>query len=478
MNADSYDIVVLGAGSGGLSVGLTMNKLGFKVLMVAKTDKAIGGDCLNEGCVPSKALIYVSRILHNVKMATAFGLKVDGKPDLQKAIEYIYSRQEIIRQHENAQWLKDQGIAIELGEAKFSGEKEIEVNGQKYRAKNIVIATGSSPKKLNVPGIELVRYFDNESVFHADNLPEHILVIGGGPIGIEIAQALRRFEKKVTVVHHGKSILEHDDETVTSVLLQKLQQEGIEFWLSASIECFTSFRESTIKLSDGTKRSLFFDAVFVAIGRELHLQPLQLEKAGIEVMNYKIVVDDYLRTTNKNVFLCGDIAGGHIFSHEAEFHARILVNNFLSPFKRKLNNDHLSWVTFTDPEIAAFGVSEKQLVERRIKYKRLEADFCNDDRAVVDNYQFGKLILLISEKRMMRKERILGGTMIAPGAGELVQELILANSQKLSVIAIFNKIYPYPVGARINQALIVQHMEEKLTRNVKSFLRIAYRFWG
>lgn len=478
MVENNFDIVVIGAGSGGLSVGLTMNKFGFKVLMIAKTDKDIGGDCLNDGCVPSKALIHVSRIIHNSKLASAFGLNINGRPDIKKAIDYVYQRQEIIRKHENAKWLSERGITVALGEAKFTARKEVEVNGKKYTGKNIVIATGSKPRKLKIPGVDQVKYFDNDNIFYADNLPDNILVVGGGPVGIEIAQVLRRLDRKVTVVHHGNMILEHDDERVTSVLLKQLKDEGIEFLFNTDVESFKSDNEAVIKMKDGSSRNIFFEAVFVGIGRELRLESLQLQNTGIEVKNNKIIVNEYLRTTNKHVFVCGDVAGDLVFSHAAEFHARLLINNFLSPIKKKLNNDHMSWVTFTDPEIATFGLNEKQLKDRNINYRKLEQDFSGDDRAVVDNYQYAKLILFASKRSLFGKRKILGGTMVAPGAGELIQELILANTSKISVNAIFNKIYPYPVASRVNQHLIVKLKEEELTAAVKKLLQKAYNTFG
>lgn len=478
MTNKPYDIIVIGAGSGGLSVGLFMNKAGFNVLMVAKSDNDIGGDCLNEGCVPSKALIHVSRIAHCAKMASDFGLEAKGKVDIKKAIGYVYGRQEIIREHENAQWLKEQGIDVALGEARFTGKNEIEVNDKKYTGKKIVIATGSQPLKINVPGIEKVKYYDNENIFHTNELPERLLVIGGGPISIEISQALKRLGSKVTVAQHGNRILDHDDKAVTEILLKQLQHEGITFLFNADIDSFISANDAIIKLKDGKTENIHFDAVFVGIGRELALKPLQLNKAGIRVNDNKIVVDKYLRTTNKNIFVCGDIAGDLQFSHAAEFHARILLNNFFSPLKKKLNNDHMSWVTFTDPELATFGLNEKQLKERNIRYKKLEQDFTDDDRATVDNYQYAKIILYISKSGFFKKEKILGGTMVAPHAGELTQELILANTNKLSVNAIFNKIYPYPVASRINQRIIVKHKEESLTNNIKKLLHTAYKIFS
>lgn len=473
-----YDIIVIGSGSGGLTVGIFMAKAGFKVLMVSKSDADIGGDCLNDGCVPSKALIHVSRIAHNARIASNFGLEVTGNLDIKKAMNYVYERQETIRVHENAQWLREQGVDVALGNASFTGKNEIEVNVEKYTGKKIVIATGSKPKKLKVPGVENVKHYDNESIFHINELPEKLLIIGGGPIGIEIAQAMSRLGSKVTVIQHDNRILEHDDAAVTDILLTQLQKEGIEFIFNADVDHFISASNVSIKFKEGKSEEIPFDAVFVGIGRELELESLQLNNAGIAVKDNKIVKDKYLRTTNKNVFVCGDVAGDLMFSHAAEFHARIVLNNLFSPFKKKLNNDNMSWVTFTDPELATFGLNEKQLKERNISYKKLDQGFADDDRAVVDNYQYAKMIIFISKGGWFKKEKILGGTMVAPHAGELIQELILANTNKLSINSIFNKVYPYPVASRINQQIIAKHKEESLTNTIKKILQTAFKIFN
>ncbi len=478
MGIEKYDIIVIGVGSAGLSVGLTMNTLGFKVLMIAKTDHEIGGECLNDGCVPSKALIHVAKIIRQAKKAEAFGMHLNGKPDLKKATDYITQRQEIIRKHENATELREQGVGIALGEAKFTGKQEVTVNNIKYKAKNIVIATGSKPRILDLPGIKNVKYYTNNNVFSIENLPVNIMFIGGGPNGIELAQAFNSLGTKVTVVQHGNTILEHDDPQVTSVLLQQLQQEGIEILLNAEVESFTSAETANIKLKDGVIRNVNFDAVFVGIGRELPLDSLQLQNAGIDTKEGKILSSKYLQTTNKNVYVCGDVVGDLMFSHAAEFHARILVNNFLSPFKKKLNNDHLSWVTFTDPEIATFGLNEKQLQQKKIAYEKLEHSFNADDRAITDQYQFGRMILYISKGNFLKKEKILGGTMVAPNAGEMIQELILANISGLSTQEIFDKIYPYPVASRVNQQLIVKHKQKLISPRLKKLIQIAYKIFS
>lgn len=470
-----YDIIIIGAGSAGLSVSLFMNKVGFNVLLIDKTDHHIGGDCLNDGCVPSKALIHIARISHSAKEAEKFGIQVNGQVDIKKATEYIYKRQSIIREHENAEHFRKEGLDVVLGVAKFIGRHEVEVEGKKYYGKKIVIATGSKPKKLKVPGIEKVKYYDNESIFHINDLPPRLLVVGGGPIGIELGQAFHRLGSKVTVVQRGEAILEHDEKAVTDILYHQLKNEGIEFIFNADVDSFPTPNEATITLKDGNTQTIAMDAVFVGIGRELNIKNLQLEKAGVEIKDDKIEVNEYMQTTNKNIYVCGDVAGSLQFSHAAEQQARIILNNLFSPLKKKLNNNYMSWVTFTDPELATFGLQEKDLKKKKIKYRCLDTDFDSDDRAITDSHRYGKLILYISQGSFLHKEKILGGTMVAPGAGELVQELILANAAKIPINAIFHKIYPYPVASRINQKAIVHYKQESLTEGIKKLLRFTYK---
>src|SRR6266536_4904901 len=206
-----YDIIVIGAGSGGLSVSLFMNKVGLKTLLIDKSDKRIGGDCLNFGCVPSKALIHVSRVIHETNEALKFGVNQNNKPNIAKATEYVLSRQSIIRKHENAEYLRSEGLDVALGIASFISKDEVKVNDIVYKGKKIVIAAGSYPTKLKVPGVEKVKYYDNESIFDMRQLPAKILMVGGGPIGVEIGQALRRLGSNITILQKGDAILPKED---------------------------------------------------------------------------------------------------------------------------------------------------------------------------------------------------------------------------------------------------------------------------
>jgi len=394
----NYDIIVIGAGSGGLNIAGFMNKAGFKVLLIDKKDENIGGDCLNYGCVPSKALIHVSKLIYNGKKSEKFGLETSGKADMKQVMDYVKSKKEIIREHENANYFRKIGMDVELGFAKFSGKNSVTVNDKTYTAKKIILATGSRPKKLWVNGIEKVRYQTNETIFDLEKLPEKLLVIGGGPIGVELSQALSRLGSKVTILIKDSSFLPKESPEIALVLYDQLVKEGIDIKFNTSAKEFISSNEVIIS-NEKKEEKLEFDEILISIGRDLNFENLDLANAGIE-FDKKIKVDEYLRTTNKNVLLCGDIVGSYQFTHAAELHASVIISNFFSPIKKKIIYDKLSWVTYTDPEIATFGLNENQLKKRGIKFEKLSLDFKDDDRSIVDDFVNG--IQYLIEKGIIR----------------------------------------------------------------------------
>ena len=471
-----YDLIVIGAGSGGLSVALPMHEFGFNVLLIDKSDEALGGECLNDGCVPSKALTHAAKLVHQAREANRFGLQVKGEVSMAKVIQYIHERQDVIREHENAAFFRKKGIDVALGMARFVAEDVVEVNGSRYRAKRIVIATGSRPRRLSIAGVDEVRFLTNQSIFELQQLPKNLLIIGGGPIGIEMAQAFRRLGAEVTVLHNKAMILNKEAGEIAGVLFSRLQNEGIHFVLETETVRFTDAHHLLIKTKEGLEKTLAFDEVLVSIGRELNYEKLELPRAGIETNSRGIIVNEYLQTSNKQVYVCGDVAGSLLFSHAAEQQATVLLNNFMSPFKKKLDNSHMSWVTFTDPEVATFGHSESQLKERNVRYEKLSMDFTEDDRAVVEDYQYGKLILYIEKGGILNwNPKLLGGSMIAPHAGEMFQELVLANTHKIGTNAFFDKIYAYPTGATINKRIVMAKKQQQLTPWVKRILKLLYR---
>jgi len=471
---NTFDIIVIGAGSGGLNVASFMVKAGFRVLLVDKSDAHIGGDCLNFGCVPSKALIHVAKIIHTAKSARQFGLETRGKTDMQKVVEYIKSKKDFIRTHENKAYFESIGMTVVLGHATFLSPHSILVHGIEYCGKKIVLATGSRPRKFSVKGIEYVRILTNETIFDIDHLPAKLLIVGGGPISIEIGQAFAYLGSEVTIVVKEKRILPREDESIALVLQKRMEQEGIRFYFESVIEEIYSKNQALIKTPNGHEIQEF-DEFLVAIGRELNTEGLNLEKAKIKLHDKKnIRVNEYLETTQKNIFLCGDIVGQHQFTHAAELHASVLIRNFFVPrwlpfLKKKLNTDHLSWVTYTNPEIATFGLSETEIKKRNIAHTVIHQNFDEDDRAIVEDVTYGKAKVFVSDDGYL-----LGGSMVAQNAGELIQEFILAETHRIHVSAFFAKIYPYPTSSRINKRIISSLYKEKLTPFVKNLMKALY----
>jgi len=472
-----YDIIVIGAGSGGLNVASFMNSIGLKVLLLERSDEQIGGDCLNTGCVPSKALIHVARMQHSANLLSVFGPQVKGEIDLEKVMSYVKNAQATIRIHENAEYFRSKGMDVVLGKATFAGKNAVKVGDSIYHGKKIILATGSRPRTLTIPGVEEVersaRLYTNENIFSLTNLPKRLLVIGAGPIGIELGQAFRHLGSEVTIMTNDAKILPREDSTLASILYERLKEDGVVFHFGKNTLRFE--KGDTLVVEDSTTKTaekLYFDAVLVSIGRILNTDGLELEKAGIKTDERgKILVDGYLRTTNKQVFVCGDVAGQHQFTHAAELHAGVIIKNMFTPFfKKKLTTDTLSWVTYTTPELATYGLNEIELKKRKIEYKVLESSFAEDDRAITDDAKYGYTKMFVDSKT----KKILGGTMIAPNAGELIQELILATTNGLTTSAIFNKIYPYPTAGRINKRVVTNGERGRLTSSVKRLLRFLY----
>ncbi|WP_020606672.1 dihydrolipoyl dehydrogenase family protein [Spirosoma spitsbergense] len=489
-----YDVLVIGAGSAGLSVGISMKRLGFTVLIVEKNDHRIGGDCLNDGCVPSKALIYVSKQVHHARSVDRFGVKAAGAVDMAEVMQYVRERQDIIRAHENDRYLREtEGIDVALGVAHFVGETEVEVvlnDGETMRAtaKNIVLCTGSLPRQLEAEGLDAVakvpgKLHTNQTIFSLKTLPKRLLIVGAGPIGIEMAQAFGRLGSAVTVVGTEERILDKELPEVSELLKKQLEKEGITFKLKRKVTAFPDVNTAEMKAGNGHTDTIPFDVVLVAIGRTFQYDALNLPVAGIELYDRgRLTLNDYLQTTNKHVFAVGDAAAGapagqRLFSHGAELQASIVVGNFITPgvFGKKLTYDHFSWVTFTDPEVATFGFSEEDLKTRGKEYERIEYDFARDDRAVIEDYEYARMILFVSPSGINPfGPKILGGTIIAPKAGELIQELILAQQKGLTAGDFFNKTYPYPTASRVNKSIWVDKIGGHLPDLVKKGAKWLY----
>jgi len=458
MKKKNYDIIIVGGGSAGLGALGMAQEFGWKPLLIDKSEANIGGDCLNFGCVPSKALIHIAKQFQGARKASSFGLKVEGKADMSQILNYVHSKQAVIRHHESADYLRSQGVDLKIGLASFVDEETISVGEEYFTAPIFIIATGSRPRHIPFKGIEQVKVYTNENLFYEmKELPDRLLVIGGGPIGCEMAQTFQRFGSQVTIVDRSDRILNKEREEYSQILTQQLTQEGITIINNASLKEFSSSNSALIETKKEGSINLEFDAVLLAIGRVLNLEDLKLENAKIATDDRgRIILDEFLRSSNKKVFASGDAAGKYQFSHGAELHTRLLKHNFKNNFSKKHNAEYLSWVTFTQPEIATFGHTEDYLKNNGIEYWRQDQDFSKDDRAIVDEYTYGKITLFLTPRTFWNKKRkIIGGSIIAPNAGELMQELTLAMEAEISIEKLYEKIYAYPVASRINQQTVM-----------------------
>lgn len=490
MSKFTHDIIVIGAGAGGLGCAGFGASIGLKAALIDKEAFNFGGDCLNYGCIPSKALLHVAELFAGGKQAQAFGLQISGKADWKKVMEYVHAQQDIIRAHETPEHFREAfGTDSIVGTATLTGPRSVEVNGKTLTAPRIVLATGSIPRKLAVPGADQVKQWDNESVFwELEELPEHLLVVGGGPISCELSQAFVRLGSKVTLLVRGSRLLENDPPKMGEILAERLREDGVDIRFKTEVARFTDATTAVVGAGAGAgenagssqgarggETSVVFTHLLVAIGRNVRTEGLGLEAAGVEVAHGKIVTDNRYRTTNPHIYAIGDAFGQEQFSHGAEFHNTQLWNNLLSPLKQKHNLDNFSWVTFTDPEIASFGMTPARLREKGIDYETREISLEKDDRAVAADYRDGYLIVYLS-KGFLTGGKVLGGCLAAPAAGEMIQELHLLQHRGMKYSALTNKIYAYPVGSRVIQVGARQGATDLLTKGpLPKILQWLYR---
>lgn len=466
-----YDFICIGAWSGWLNIAGFMNRAWFKVLLVDKTDKNIWWDCLNTGCVPSKALIHIGNHFYHGNETKKFTDSNIPKANMKLVKKYIQEKIETIRVHENADYFRSKWMDVILWVGKFSSKNSIIVNNEEFYWKKIILATGSSPKKLNIPWIEKVKYRTNENIFDLDTLPNKLLVIWWWPIWVELSQAFARLGSEVTIVVKWDCLLPKEDAEYSKILVKQLEKENIKIIFHWKTIEFTNSNEILVE-QNGEKIFLEFDEILVSIGRELNIHNLDLDKAWIQVNddNTKLIVNEYLQTTNPNVLVCWDVSWSYQFTHCAELHAWVIINNFFNKiFKKKVDYTKLPWITYTYPQIWTFGVDKKYLQENNIKYKLLETNFEEDDKSIIEETTNWMLKLYIY------KNKILGWTMIWNNAWEMIQELILAQSSSLNIKNIFSKIYPYPSGSRINKRIISNHFSQKLTPFVKKIFQLLYK---
>ena len=430
------DLCVIGAGSGGLAVAAGAAQMGAEVVLVERA--AMGGDCLNFGCVPSKSLLAAARIADLWRHGTALGIAY-ARPHIDFAA-VADSVQRVIAEiapNDSVERFEGLGVRVLRAEARFTSPRTVRAGDVEIRPRRFVIATGSQPAIPPIRGLDEVRYLTNESIFANRQLPEHLIVIGGGPIGIEMAQAHRRLGARVTVLDVGP-LLPRDDPELSAVLAERLWSEGIVGRPGVEIaEVERAGQVIRVRLESGEQIS--GSHLLIAAGRRPTVEALDLEAAGIASTAKGITVDARLRTTNRRVFAIGDVAGGPQFTHVALYHAGIVIRNALFRIPAKVDYRALPWVTYTDPELAQVGLTEAEAraIERVSRVLRWR--FVENDRAQTERETEGMVKVVTRANG-----RILGTSILGAGAGDLILPWALAISQKLKIGALANLIVPYP----------------------------------
>lgn len=444
--ADAYDLIVIGAGSGGLTAAGFAAQLGAKVALVEK--HRVGGDCTWTGCVPSKALLKAGKIAHEVRNAAHYGILADPpRVDMVKVRDYVRSIVEEVYSHEAPDKLRHEGIEVFIAPAKFIDDRTISAGEKTLTAKYFLICTGAHPADPGIPGIADVPYITYEQIFDNDVLPDRLLVIGAGPIGMEMAQAYQRLGSKVTMI--ARRLLPKEEPEVSEVIERVCGREGMTFLKGRATSARMDGSEFVVETDAGEARG---DMLLVASGRKPTVKGLDLEKAGVIFNEKGIPVDSTLRTNIKHIFAAGDVVGSHQFTHFAGWQAFQAVRNALLVGSTSGFTDVVPWVTFTDPEVAHVGLTEE---EARAKFEKVGTEIkvtrwemARTDRALCDNDSDGFIKVITKADGTL-----VGATMVAGRAGEAITEFILALKNGLKVADLANAIHAYPTYSTAVQQL-------------------------
>lgn len=444
--ASRYNLVVVGAGPAGLVAASGAAGLGARVALVEK--HLLGGDCLNVGCVPSKAIIRSSRVAAEVREAGRFGMQVpEGtQVDFAAVMERMRGLRSRISIHDSAEHLKAQGIDLFFGEPRFTGEATLEVGGQTLKFSRGVIATGARAGRLPIQGLEDTGYLTNETVFQLTQRPQHLACIGAGPIGCELAQAFRRLGCEVTLLEVAPRIMGREDPDAAELLRQVFLEEGIHLVLGCSIQRVErQGNQKVIHYSvKDQKGSVTADQILIGVGRMPNVEGLNLETAGIAYDTKQgIRVNDYLQTTNPRIYAAGDVCMALKFTHAADAAARLILENALFFRRKKLSTLVIPWCTYTDPEVAHVGMYEADAEKAGIPVTTFEKQLSEVDRAIVDSEERGLVKIHVRKGT----DQILGATVVARHAGEMINEITLAITKGVGLGTLANVIHPYPTQA-------------------------------
>lgn len=468
-----YNLLVIGAGTAGLVTAAGAAALGAKVALVER--HLMGGDCLNYGCVPSKAMIRAAAVAQTVRQAETFGVAVGGtvRIDFAAAMSRMRRLRADISRHDSAARFKSLGVDVFIGHARFTGADTIDVGGQSLRFARAVVATGARAVELPVPGVKEAGFLTNETVFSLTAAPRRLAIVGSGPIGCELAQAFQRLGSDVVVVSLDDRLLPREDADVSALLARRFAAEKIETRLGAEllgVRKDPGGKTLVIRLQE-KEESVTVDEIVLATGRAPNVEGLGLEAAGVAYGRRGIEVDDRLRTTNRNVYAAGDVASRFQFTHAADAMARIVIQNALFFGRKKASALVIPWCTYTDPEVAHVGLTAGEAADRGPEVRTFTVELTGVDRAVIDGQTEG-----FARVHVGKKGKILGATIVARHAGELVGEIVLAMNAGLGLGAIASTILPYPTQAEVLKRVGDAYARTRLTPGIKRLVEKILRW--
>ena len=445
-----YDLGIIGGGAAGLTVASGATQLGVKTLLVEK-EATLGGDCLHYGCVPSKTLLKTAHVYHLMKNGPRFGLPTFIPPavDFRQVAARIKSVIDTIQEHDSVARFCKLGARVEFGNPMFSDEHAIRLGGKTISARTWVIATGSSAEIPAIEGLATTPYLTNRDLFSLDTLPGSMIILGGGPIAMEMAQAFCRLGAKVTVIQRSGQILSKEDRDLAEIVQQALEEEGVTFLLNTAVVRVGDLgreREVVVKNPAGEALSLKAEAILVALGRAPNVAGLGLEKINIPFEQNGITVNSYLRTKQHHIYAAGDVIGGHQFTHVAGYEGGVVLRNAVFHLPQKADYSLVPWCTYTHPALASIGLNEKRAQKAGIDYTVWSEEFSNNDRGLAEGESVGRIKLLLDHRG-----RPLGVQVLGPQAGELLGEWVAVMNGGIGLSKIASAIHPYPTLGEINK---------------------------
>jgi len=459
--ADSLtpDICVIGAGAAGLSVAVTAAALGVPTVLVEKG--VMGGECLNTGCLPSKALLAAAKRAHLAQTAAAFGIAASTTVDFAKVRAHVQDTITAVARNDSAERLTGLGVRVIHAAAAFKDRRTLIAGDVEVRARRFVIATGSRPAVPSIPGLDQGPFFTNETIFDLEQRPEHLIIIGAGPIGMEMAQAFRRLGSSVTVLEQAVPLAKDDPECV-AVVLDQLEREGVVVRSGVKVTGVAHTGAAVTVTIDlgGAEQTITGSHLLIATGRQPVTDGLNLEAAGIRADHGGIVVNRKLKTANRRVYAIGDCASGQLrFTHAGNYHAGLVLRNSLFRLPVRVDNDAIPWLTFTDPELAQCGLTEAEARKRRLKFRVIRWAYHDNDRAQAERTTRGHIKVLA---RLNGK--IIGITIVGAQAGELMTPWVVAIAQGINIRAFARLVLPYPTLSEVGKRAAIDFISPSLTR--------------